>query len=269
MKNKSTDNVIIAFKQMIEDVKRSPLTITSDNDSAFLSTKFQDLLNEKHIVLQPNVINDHHALGIIDAFCKRIRMIISKGNLRSGHKFIWINNLESIIKQYNDTPNTAIDDIKPDEAFKPENKEVIFELNLAKSNPSTNHSISTESKIDLSKNDLSKNDLSIGDNVRLRISNKFSKASEIQFSDIIYKVITINGNNITIKNNKVAKTVKRNDLLLIGNHMDHDTSINHVKTYNEIHKSNKGKKIIKKEEIKETNIMIQPRERKKKVILDL
>ena len=66
-KTKKTPDVIDAFNNILEQSKgKSPLTITSDNESAFLSSEFESLLDKHETLLEPNVKGDHNALGIID-----------------------------------------------------------------------------------------------------------------------------------------------------------------------------------------------------------
>ena len=44
----------------------------------------------------------------------------------------WINNIDDLVDNYNNTPHSAIDDIKPNDAEKPENIYTIIEINLEK-----------------------------------------------------------------------------------------------------------------------------------------
>jgi hypothetical protein len=245
-KTKSVEAVIDAFNKVIKQADgKTPQTITSDNESAFLSGTFEDLLDKNKIVLDPNVKGDHNSLGIVDFFCKRLRLIISKNSIRTGNKYNWYDSLDKFMRNYNNTPNTAIEDIAPNEADKPENTEIIFEKNLIKSRQ--NKQVS---------------DLVIGDTVRLRIATKFTKASEPQFSDAIYKVVKINGANIQLNNDQV---VKRVNLLKVV----HTSKPVLTNTYKLAHIESKAKRIKKKEDIKEANIIVSTRERKKKIIYDV
>ena len=77
MKNKDAPDCIKAFENMISagDV---PHSLFSDNDSAFLSNSFFQCLIVKRIAFNVNTINDHHSLGIIDSFAKKLKLIIAK-----------------------------------------------------------------------------------------------------------------------------------------------------------------------------------------------
>ena len=60
----------------------------------------------------------------------------------------------------------------------------------------------------------------IGQYVRLKIGGKFSKSSEPQWSDNIYRVTHINHNDITIDDGPV---VRRNNLSIVPNSYVHPT----------------------------------------------
>ena len=76
MKNKNNTSCVMALEFAIKD-RGKPRVLTSDNDSSFLSSDFTNLLDKLGIVLDVNVLGDHNALGIIDNFAKRIKMIFT------------------------------------------------------------------------------------------------------------------------------------------------------------------------------------------------
>ena len=181
-KSKSSENVIKAFESILDEAGESPMTISCDNESAFLSSEFEDILDSHYILLEPNIVNDHAGLGVIDAFCKKLRMVVVKDASRNGTN--WIDVLPKFMKNYNNMPNSALEDIAPDDANKKDDNEaLIFEKNLIKS-----------------KSNLVKSDLSTGDNVRIRVATQYTKASEPQFSDKVLKVVSTQGGNIKLSN---------------------------------------------------------------------
>ena len=99
MKNKDAPDCIKAFESMISN-NNIPASLFSDNDSAFLSTSFSSMLDRKRIAFNVNTLNDHHALGIIDSFAKRLKLIISKTMLRNQDKIL-VSHLQTIITKYN------------------------------------------------------------------------------------------------------------------------------------------------------------------------
>jgi transposase InsO family protein len=131
MKTKSTDDCYKALEHIISMAPKAPDTITSDSDSAFDASKFQTLLKSHNIFYTPVILNDHHALGIIDRFARTLKSIITKIFLRTNTKN-WIDHLSNIISRYNNTPHSSLGDIKPNEATTKENEIKITELNLWK-----------------------------------------------------------------------------------------------------------------------------------------
>ncbi len=96
----------------------------SDSDSAFKGDNrsedhnFQKILSDNNAVLEPVKLNDHHALGLIDVFAKNLKRILSKEFL-DNKKARWVDIQPKIIKQYNSTSHTALDNtsITPNQAI--------------------------------------------------------------------------------------------------------------------------------------------------------
>ena len=65
---------------------------------------FQKELSKNNTILEHVKLNDHHALGVIDAFAKQLKRILSKEFL-DNKRTKWINILPTIVEQYNDTPH--------------------------------------------------------------------------------------------------------------------------------------------------------------------
>ena len=63
---------------------------------------------------EPVILNDHHAMGIIDVFAKNLKRVLSKEFLEN-KSTKWIDILPKIIEQYNNTPHTAPDNTAPNE----------------------------------------------------------------------------------------------------------------------------------------------------------
>ena len=100
------------------------------------------------------------------------------------------------MSNYNNTPNTSINDIKPNEAHLEKNIETIFGINVFKKK-----GLKLESH------------LVRGDQVRIRIlKNIHTKSSSPQFSDEVYTVVYPNGNNIKLSD---GKTYKRYSILKV------------------------------------------------------
>ena len=186
MKNKDIISTTQALKEIIEMNKSGPNLIISDNDSSFMGEMFQKLLTQNNIHHDANAIGDHHALGIIDNFAKRVKRILTAQFLRTKNK-TWIDNIQKIIRTYNNSKHSSIGNLTPQEIMNddPEINELIFLVNLMKS-----------------KENGTSSDLAIGDLVRTRITEGFRKGTDPRYSGHIHTVIMINGNNIILDNNK-------------------------------------------------------------------
>ena len=197
MKDKTTESVSEAFESILNDNKDNyPKIIMSDQDSVFTSAAFETILDKYQISLNLYIKGDHNALGIIDAYAKRLKLQLAKYVLINDHAIKWNQLLKEVVSNYNNTPNTSINDIKPNEAHLEKNIETIFGINVFKKK-----GISVES------------DLVIGDQVRIRILKTMNtKSSSPQFSNEVYNVVYPNGNNIKLSD---GKTYKRYSILKV------------------------------------------------------
>ena len=207
MKQKSASSCSVSLQEIINKMG-PPIIIMSDNDKAFLSKEFEQVLSGSQtqlgsiasektndsIILDTNVKDDHKALGIIDRFARTLKTIISNYFLYNNTK-IWINDINKIIDIYNNTPHRGIEYLTPNEASQDKYHEQILSLNLLKN-----------------KKNASPSDLLINDKVRIRIGNIFKKGTEPSFSDEIYDVINTDNNKILLSN---GKKYKRSSLLKI------------------------------------------------------
>lgn len=187
MKTKEIDEVIKAFYMIIR--KRKPYVIVTDSDSTFLSNEFQKMLDKNEIALNPVPLHDHHSLGIIDRFARTIKTILHKRFIKYSDKN-WVDYLPKIMQNYNNSPHSALNDIKPNEAMDPENAAIIYELNLDKSKVKTTYKPTI---------------FNIGDYVRIKETNKFAKKSEGTYQDEVHQIKSINGKIIILDNDKKVK----------------------------------------------------------------
>ena len=183
MKEKTPHDVIQAFDKLIQHVK--PRSILSDHDGSFLSKDFTEHFDKLQIPLNVNAISDHHALGIIDNFAKRIKTILTAMFLKNKNTK-WIHEINRIVSQYNTMSNGALEGLSPNEACRDENKEKILNLNINKNQ--FNNTVS---------------DLAIGDKVRKNVlfQDEHSKGTDPRWSDEVFTVKGIFGNSILLNNN--------------------------------------------------------------------
>jgi hypothetical protein len=241
MKKKDNKNVQDSFKQFISDsnIKEfTPTILMSDNDSTFINKSFHEILEKNQIIHQPNILDDHHALGLIDRFARTLKMILTRLFLQT-KSTNWINYLDEIIKNYNNNGHSAIDYISPNEAFLKKNFEKIYNINYEKS--LFNISIS---------------DIDVNDKVRIKIKGQFRKGTEARYTDEVYTVKKVRGNAVTLDNDEVYK---RSSLLIVPKTTVSDEQNVIVK----VNKQNKINRNIDKEGLDVVNIVLDKRKRNK------
>ena len=101
------------------------------------------ILDQYQIILNLYIKGDHNALGVIDAYAKRLKLQLAKYIMITDMKVNWVKLLHKVVDNYNNTPNKSINDIKPNEAHLKDNVEAIFGINVFKKK-----GISTESLIE-------------------------------------------------------------------------------------------------------------------------
>ena len=74
---KDSEACAVAFQKMIDKAGVKPRSILSDQDAAFFNEPFQKIMNKHNIALNMNTLHDHHALGIIDNFARRLKLILT------------------------------------------------------------------------------------------------------------------------------------------------------------------------------------------------
>ena len=239
MKKKDNKNVQDSFKQFLSDSKinkYTPTILMSDNDSTFINKSFQEILEKNKIIHQPNIIDDHHALGLIDRFARTLKMILTRLFLQT-KSTNWIDYIEQIIKNYNNNGHSAIDYISPNEAFLEKNFEKIYNINYEKS--LFNIAIS---------------DIDVNDKVRIKIKGQFRKGTEARYTDEVYTVKKVKGNAVTLDNDEVYK---RSSLLIVPKTTVTDEKNVIVK----VNKQNKINRNIDKEGLDVSNIVLDKRRR--------
>jgi len=245
VESKTNDDVLHAFKVIISKrAKAVPNVITSDSDSTFLSNEFQEFIKKLNIIMNPVILKDHHALGIIDRFARTLKTILSKYYIRS-KSTNWIDRLQTIIENYNHTGHEGILELTPHEASQPENNMTLFKYNALKS---------------LKNNKVS--NLEKGDKVRVKLDATFKKGTEPNYSDEVYTVRATHGKMVTLDNGEIKK---RSSLLKVP--IDTVSS-----TKNIIHQVNTTQRInrrLKQAGVDEANVRTSTRERRKKTIVDV
>ena len=241
MKNKDNNNVFESFNKFMTDSnlkKYTPTILMSDNDSTFINEKFQQILQSNKIIHQSNVVGDHHALGLIDSFARTLKKTFTRIFLQNDSTN-WTSHINEVVDNFNDMPNSAIDNIKPNDAFLEKNHRKIYDINYEKS---------------LYNN--GKSDIEVNDKVRIKLTGTFRKGTEAKYTDDVYTVKKVNGKSITLDNDEVYK---RTSLLIVPKSTKTDEKNVIVK----VNKQNKVDRALKGEGVDLENILENKRTRTK------
>jgi transposase InsO family protein len=201
MKTKDSISSREAISTIITSANK-PRSILIDNDAGFLSSDggvgetFSTYLEKQGIALQTNALKDHKAMGIIDNFALRLRKILSATSLKE-NSVRWIGQVDKILERYNNSPNSAIADITPNDASKEANNQTILDLNTKKNQG--NKTVSDLKPEDKVRVNLLKNDAN-------------AKGSDPKWSAKVHTVKATQGKTITLDSNVRHK---RHDLLKV------------------------------------------------------
>jgi hypothetical protein len=239
MKKKDNDNVQESFKKFLQQSgiqNNTPTILMSDNDSTFINKSFQEILEKNKIIHQPNIIDDHHALGLIDRFARTIKTIFTRLFVQTKSDN-WIDHIDEIVANYNNNGHTAIDNIKPNEAFLKKNLKKIYNINYEKS-----------------LFNISVSDIDVNDKVRIKLKGKFRKGTDARYTDEVYTVTKVRGNSITLDDDKVYK---RSSLLIVPP----TTVSNEKNVIVRVQRQNKIERNIQQEGLDLSNIVSNKRRR--------
>jgi hypothetical protein len=187
LKGKDIPNVLQGFRELIKHEK--PRTILSDHEPAFIGNEFYEYLKKKEIVLNVNKLGDHHALGILDNFVKKLKTILTKLFLKN-NSTNWIDSIKSIIAHHNKSDHTALKGVSPNDATTKDDYQKVLNINIEKN---------LKNKI--------VSDLEIGDKVRkdLLYNDKFAKRTETRWSGKVYKVVKVINRTIHLDDGSIMK----------------------------------------------------------------
>jgi len=187
MLNKDETNVKQSLIKIFKEAK--PRVILSDHEPAFLSKTITSYLDGLKIPLNVNALGDHHALGIIDNFAKRIKTILTALFLQNKNT-IWINSINNIVSHYNRSPRGSLNDLSPNDATKDANKRSVLDINIDKKHD--NNMVS---------------DLAPGDKVRKNIlfNDKLAKGTDPKWSENVFTIASSHGNTIILNDKSIYK----------------------------------------------------------------
>lgn len=177
LKNKSADDVVKAMKSILL-TSTPPKLIQTDLGKEFYNSKFKSLM-EKNKIKHYSTFSKLKA-SIVERWNRTIKSKIWKRFSLNG-KYNWINDIQNIVKEYNETPH-SVTKMKPIDINENNEKPVLIRYK----------------KLIMKKPLLLKKDLKENDFVRIS-KNKayFDKGYIPNWSAEIFKIIKINKTNPT------------------------------------------------------------------------
>ena len=235
LKNKSKENILDALTKFFKE--HHPEIIISDNDTGFnalIIRKLFDKNEAENYMVEPN---DHKALGIIDRAIQTIKNVIYK-YMKEENKTSYFKELPKIINAYNDTPNSGIFNIAPNQVDT--NKDNVAVLQIM------NHQYDLHNR----KNRIP---FKVGDTVRIRLNkSSFARSYDEKYSDIQYTIMSKDKSMVTLNDGSeysVRRLIKTEPVIIPERKKD------------ELTEAKKKTKVIKK--LKKEHLEIDNKEYKK------
>jgi len=238
-KDKETQTILNMLKEM--EKKTVINTITCDEGSEFTNKEFVKYCFEKEIELF-FVKNDSHKMGIINRFHRTLKDKLKK-HFIANDSYNWIDAIDKIILNYNNTVNTGIgiEPIKIDAGL--EHEIIVFKRNIS----------------DL-MDKKQEGKFNIGDKVR--ILNKkvvFQDKLLPNYSNKVYLVIKVLKNSCIIKMGDIEIRIKK-DQLIKSNIVDNEKdNINMEK----VQKSEEIKNKVNREKLLDEVLLERPKRERK------
>ena len=241
-KNKTMD---IIFKFLTDMENKNEIdNITCDKGSEFVNNKFISFCDDNNIGLFL-VKGDSHKLGIINRFHRTLKEKITKYFI-AYDTVNWVDAIDDIIKNYNNTFNRGI-------GTTPNDMNGFDEINLIEEKKAKTEEIRNKSKFNLN------NKIRILEDKKL-----FDDKMTPKYSNDIYDIVKMNKNNMVVVNDGKERTIKKSKAKIISNDTQNFQKINPSLKPQQV-KANEEHKIEiqnKKAGVESMNILTEPRIRK-------
>jgi nitrogen regulatory protein PII-like uncharacterized protein len=196
-KDKKMETVI----DMLEKFKKNALvisTVTCDSGTEFTNELATDWFANENITTF-FVVGDSHKLGIVNRFHRTLKDKLAKLFL-STDSYNWIDHINDIIKNYNNTVNRGIG-CTPKEASK----------ELVQSQIVSN---ARDHNDDLVKKNI---DIHIGDRCRIKITKKLFDKTKQKYSNEVYTITKIKKNTVDVSDeNYTLQNIKKKNIIIVN-----------------------------------------------------
>ena len=122
LKNKYSQTITNEFSNILTKSKRKPLKLESDRGAEFYNSMFQNFLKSKSIHHHSKYTDKRPSLA--ERVIRTVRNLLKKPVFEKG-KADWLNELPSVIKQYNNTIHHFIK-MTPIQASKHSNEKIVY-----------------------------------------------------------------------------------------------------------------------------------------------
>lgn len=206
LKTGGMGDVLNAYDKFIDDLQDLPLSVAGD--AFFNNAEFIDFNNDLSTNVYTDVAKDDHItrrsnkLGVIDRTVRTLKQMIQKYMLENKN-LRWTTYLKDVIEQYNDTPNSGMKDMTPDEIYDDDLYMEKLHEARSKKNKETFKSFG----------------FSIGDKVRVLTNRKQFEKEKASYSTEIYTIEAQQGYKYILKgeDGKFARRMyKPNELQKVG-----------------------------------------------------
>ena len=243
-KDKSEESIIEMFNKWLKNCLIIE-SVTMDEGTEFTNKKIKKWFEDNDI--ETFFTSDSHKLAIINRFHRTLKDKLIKYFL-SSDSTRWIDVIDEIIKNYNNTINSGIG-FTPKQASKPMIQNYIINKKIEESQGI--EKINDEDEVE---------HLSINDKVRIRIKSDIFDKGKLKYGEYIYTVTNVYKNSVDLENDKYKiNKIKKSDLKKVnGEVQNYKPNIN--KKNNE--KIAKVDRLLKKEDIEPEKIIREKRPHK-------
>ena len=244
-KDKSEESIIEMLNEWLKNAQTIE-SVTMDEGTEFTNSNVKKWFKENNIETF-FVLDDSHKLGIINRFHRTLKEKMLKYFIANDNTN-WINIIDEIIKNYNNTRNKGIYDLTPKEASKHLIQNYIINKAIDKTNT-----------IDKSYEDDVDETFKIGDIVRIRIKSDIFDKMKKKYSEYTYKVKQVYKNSCDIENEKFKiNKAKKTDLIKVNDVQNYQPNVNKQA----VEKQHKVNNKLKKIDVQPENITNEKRVRK-------
>jgi hypothetical protein len=257
IKSRKTEDIIEAYNKFLDELKskykKQPVKLIGDDE--FNNKAFNDLNNKLNILIDSQTAKDDHItegnrLGLIDRFTKTYKNKVMKYQLSTGN-INFIDVYKDLLENYNNSIHSSIEHT-PNEAFKDKD----IQIETRKEGLEHNKEVYNNNN----------NNLNIGQTVRAIKNKDIFDKEKPRFSKKIYTIVDIKGTKYIIKDeegNIKKKLYKAHELQPVEvDKIDIYKKNEVIKEIKKLNKEEKNKQLLKRDDIKQDNIINQPRIRK-------